>query len=207
MSSLIIVGSGNVGNAIYSNCKRNGVSVRVASRNPESRTEFFEAEDLISLDEALDAGNTFLLALPYGAALEFAQSVADWQNKVLIDATNPVLPGYGGLSVGTDSSAGEEIAKLAVNARVVKAFNTSGAENLANPARISDSIFTPICGDDENTKAAVIDLAMKLGFDAVDFGELKTARYTEPFAMMWIHLALKLQAGRNWAFSRSHEVQ
>jgi len=40
-----------------------------------------------------------------------------------------------------------------------------------------------------------------IGFDAIDLGELHSSRYLEPFAMTWVHLAIKLGYGRNFAFS------
>lgn len=47
-------------------------------------------------------------------------------------------------------------------------------------------------------------LATLIGFDAVDCGDLSAARYLEPFAMTWIHMALKLGMGRRFAFARLH---
>jgi len=200
---LVIVGSGSVGKAIYRNAKRNGIRATVASRNLDGVDSAIDRSDLISLDNIAEAGDAFLLALPAQAAIDFASSIDDWHGKILIDATNPLLPGLEGLSLGTTTSAAEVIAAAAPTARVVKAFNTTGSENLENPARIADPIFTPICSDDEEAKLEVIALASSLGFDAVDFGALKTARYTEAFAMTWIHYAIKKQHGRDWAFSRS----
>jgi predicted dinucleotide-binding enzyme len=48
----------------------------------------------------------------------------------------------------------------------------------------------------------VTALAALIGFDAVDCGGLEAARYLEPFAMTWIHMAIKLGQGRNFAFAR-----
>jgi predicted dinucleotide-binding enzyme len=75
---------------------------------------------------------------------------------------------------------------------VVKAFNTTGAENLADSAYPDGRPFMPVCGDDVEARVWVIELADRLGFDAVDCGELSAARYLEPFAMTWIHLAIRL---------------
>lgn len=43
-------------------------------------------------------------------------------------------------------------------------------------------------------------LATLIGFDAVDFGDLKAARHLEHLAMSWIRLVLKLGYGRHFAF-------
>lgn len=45
-------------------------------------------------------------------------------------------------------------------------------------------------------------VAALVGFDAVDCGDLKVARYLEPFAMTWIHMAIRLGHGRRFAFAR-----
>ena len=73
-----------------------------------------------------------ILAVPYAAALAIAAGRADWQGRVLVDATNPLAPGLAGLTLGTTTSGAEEIAERARGARVVKAFNTTGAENMAD---------------------------------------------------------------------------
>ena len=46
----------------------------------------------------------------------------------------------------------------------------------------------------------VLTLATLIGFDAVDAGPLLAARYLEPFAMTWIHLAFRQGLGRQFAF-------
>jgi predicted dinucleotide-binding enzyme len=148
------------------------------------------------------SGKVVILATPYEAALTIAASLPDWENRILVDATNPLAPGLAGLSIGTSTSAAEEIAKLAHGARVVKAFNTTGAENLADSGYPDGKVFMPVCGDDADAKAQVIALAELIGFDAVDFGDLTAARYLEPVAMAWIHMAFKLGQGRGFAFAR-----
>ena len=106
------------------------------------------------------------------------------------------------MTVGTTTSGAEEIAKAAKGARVVKAFNTTGAENMEDAHYPGGSVFMPVCGDDADARARVVALATLIGFDAVDCGDLKTARYLEPFAMTWIHMAIKLGHGRRFAFGR-----
>lgn len=63
-------------------------------------------------------------------------------------------------------------------------------------------IFMPVCGNDPEARARVLALAAKLGFDAVDCGELRAARHLEPLAMAWIHLAFRMGQGRRFAFAR-----
>ncbi|MFN3752353.1 MAG: NADPH-dependent F420 reductase, partial [Thiobacillus sp.] len=151
-------------------------------------------------EQAIAASDTVILAVPYAALPAIAQSVPDWQGKVLIDATNPLAPGLSGLLVGTTTSGAEELAKLARGARVVKAFNTTGAENMADSRYPQGAPMMPVCGDDAEARQRAMALATLIGFEAVDMGPLMAARYLEPFAMTWIHLAIKQGHGRNFAF-------
>jgi predicted dinucleotide-binding enzyme len=58
-----------------------------------------------------------------------------------------------------------------------------------------------VCGDDEAAKPLVLQLASDLGFDAVDAGKLTQARLLEPWALLWISLALRGTAGRDFGFA------
>lgn len=84
----------------------------------------------------------------------------------------------------------------------MKAFNTTGAENMADSHYAGGQVFMPVCGDDAEARSRVIALAALIGFDAVDCGDLMVARYLEPFAMTWIHMAIKLGHGRSFALAR-----
>ena len=57
-----------------------------------------------------------------------------------------------------------------------------------------------ICGDDEDAKAVTGTLVTELGFETVDAGDLSLARLLEPYALIWIHLALRRGIGTNFAF-------
>jgi len=57
-----------------------------------------------------------------------------------------------------------------------------------------------VCGDDEEAKRVVADLATSMGFEAIDAGPLRIARLLEPLAMLWIHLALVRGMGTGIAF-------
>jgi predicted dinucleotide-binding enzyme len=92
------------------------------------------------------------------------------------------------------------VATWAPGARVVKVFNTTGANNMANPdfGGIAATMF--YCGDDAEAKAAAARLAADLGFDPVDAGNLEQARLLEPLALLWIRLAYVQKQGREIAF-------
>jgi predicted dinucleotide-binding enzyme len=203
--TIAIIGAGNVGQALAQAFTGKGESVVFGVNDPgkdrEALSRFGDKARIASVPEAVAAGEVVILAVPYAAAAPTASSIADWQGKILVDATNPIAPGMAGLSLGTTTSAAEEVARHARNARVVKAFNTTGSDNMADSRYAGGSVLMPVCGDDAQARAKVMALATLIGFDAVDFGDLKAARYLEPFAMAWIHLAIKQGYGRNFAFS------
>jgi predicted dinucleotide-binding enzyme len=103
-----------------------------------------------------------------------------------------------GLEIGTTTSGAEQVASWAPGAHVVKAFNTVGFNIMENPNFGNARPVLFYCGDHADAKQTVHQLIADLGFDAQDAGPLKQARLLEPFAMLWISLAMK--GGREIAF-------
>ena len=202
---IALIGAGNVGAALARNLVARGERVAFGVPDPDKYRDLAASlgAQLGSVAEAIDGAGIVVLAVPYAAALQVAAGIDDWQGRILVDATNPLAPGLAGLTVGTTDSAAERIAAAARNARVVKAFNTTGAENMADPARLAVPVFMPVASDAAEARATVLALATRMGFDAVDAGPLRAARYLEPFAMTWVHLAFAAGHGRDWAFSRA----
>ncbi len=204
--TIAIIGAGNVGMALGGSLAKLGEAVHFGVPDAGKYRAAVQAlgpnARIGSVAEAVAGADLAILAVPYDAAKAVAQSLPDWGGRVLVDATNPLAPGLAGLVVGTSSSGAEQIAGWARNARVVKAFNTTGAENMAAPRYAGGTVFMPVAGDDADARARVLALATRMGFDAVDAGPLAAARWLEPFAMTWIHLAFKCGQGRNFAFVR-----
>ncbi len=202
--SISIIGAGNVGMALASALTQRGETVVLGVPDPEKYrlaiSSLGPKAGITTTDQAIAASDLVILAVPYAALPSIAQSLPDWQGKILVDATNPLAPGLNGLLLGTTTSGAEELAKLAKGARVVKAFNTTGAENMADTRYPGGVPMMPVCGDDADARQRVMALATLIGFDAIDMGPLMAARYLEPFAMTWIHLALKQGYGRKFAF-------
>ena len=153
-----------------------------------------------SVREAAAHGEIVLLATPWSTTPDALRAAGDLKGKIVVDATNPLKPDLSGLALGHTTSAGEEVARLARGAKVVKAFNTIGAQHMANPRFGSQSASMLICGDDAGAKKTIAALAEALGFDPVDAGPLTQARLLEPLAMLWISLAYAYGHGVNIAF-------
>ena len=203
-SPITLIGAGNVGMSLARAFTAKGERIVFGVPDPDKYREAAAAlgADVARPAEAVAAGDLAILAVPYAAAESVARAIPDWGNRILVDATNPLASGLAGLSLGTTTSGAEALAQSARGARVVKAFNPTGAENMADSRYPDGSVFMPVCGDDAEARSRVIALATLIGFDAVDCGELQAARYLEPMAMVWIHMAIRLGYGRNFAFAR-----
>lgn len=202
--TIAILGAGNVGAALGRRCVAIGERVAFGVPRPEKyaalAAELAGGTRVGTVAEALDDAELAILAVPWDAAVATVAAVPDWGGRILVDATNPLAPGLSGLTVGTTDSGAETIARAARNARVVKAFNTTGFDNMLRPRYPAGAVMMPVCGDDADARARVLALAARLGFEAVDFGPLAGARCLEPFALTWIQLALKYGLGRDFGF-------
>jgi len=201
-----IIGSGNVGGTLGTRWAQAGHNVIFGSRNPASdamrqlAAKAGTTARAASFQEALQAAELLLLATPWPATQSALEGLGDITGKVLIDATNPLLPDLTGLECGTTTSAAEQVARWARGAKVVKAFNTVGFNIMANPAFGPDRPVMFYCGDDAAAKQTVRPLVEQLGFEAVDAGPLSHARLLEPFALLWISLAYAQGQGREIGF-------
>jgi predicted dinucleotide-binding enzyme len=105
-----------------------------------------------------------------------------------------------GLVIGHTSPGGEQVARWADGARVVKAFNTTGWPNMADPVNGSQGLSMLLSGDEPEAKWVVAGLAEQLGFEPIDAGPLRSARYLEALAMLWIDMAIFQDFGTGFAF-------
>jgi 8-hydroxy-5-deazaflavin:NADPH oxidoreductase len=104
------------------------------------------------------------------------------------------------LAIGFDTSGLETVAGWAKGAQVFKAMNQIGSNLMDGPAFKQGKPVMFVCGDGSR-KNSVLGLVQELGFEAIDAGGSKIARLIEPYAMLWIHLALAQGLGRTFGFS------
>jgi NADPH-dependent F420 reductase len=203
-----ILGTGNVASTLGGRFAELGHEIVYGSRDTTSA----KVADLMrghvgsvraaSPDEMAAGADLVLLAVPFAALETALPPLADrLRGKIVVDATNPILPRLAGLSHGRDDSGAEHVARLLPGARVVKAFNTVGYQVMASPEMGGTPALLPVAADDAGARETVCDLARAVGFDAIDFGPLSNARYTEPLAMVWITLAHVQKWGPDFAFA------
>jgi predicted dinucleotide-binding enzyme len=197
---IAIIGAGNVGKALTGSAVKAGYSVTVSSKNGESARALAQetgARAAGSDREAIAAADMVVLAIPYTAVDEVLGEAGEaLAGKVLVDATNPLKADYSGLATNGVSGA-EEIQGKAPGARVVKAFNTALAARQADPKVAGGlSVDGYVAGDDEEAKAAVLELVEAVGFNPVDAGSLAMARHLE--GMAWLNISLQMKNGWTW---------
>lgn len=203
---IAIFGAGNVGGALGKGWAARGHSIFYGVPEPQSETMRGLMKSMGAngragtVREAAEASEVIVLAVPYPAVRDAIAAAGDLSNKVVIDCVNPLKPDLSGLVIGHDTSAAEQVAGWARGASVVKAFNTTGAGNMTDANYGGSGITMLVAGDDAAAKSTVTTLAKDLGFEPLDAGPLANARLLEPFAMLWIFLAVKQGLGPNIAF-------
>ena len=199
---ITIVGSGNVGRALGGGWKKAGHSVTFAARDPSgTKAAELQGEGFAVAPQAgAGKADVIVLAVPWTGIEATVQALGSLAGKVVVDATNPLTANLE-LALGFSDSAGETVARLAKGARVVKAFNTTGANNMTDSRYSCGKLMMPVAADDKAAKQTVMALASDLGFEPVDAGPLAMSRHLEPMAMTWIKLAYAQGMGREFGFA------
>lgn len=198
---IAIIGAGNVGGALASGWARAGHSVILGVRNPGDR----EVQALVAANQNLSANTVtaaaqeaevILVSVPVGALTEVAKSLGELKNKIIIDATNSLFQKPEPYAHGV-----EAFKALTQCQDVVKCFNSTGFENMANPKYGDTGIDMFVAGSSVRGKQAAAQLARDLGFaECHDFGGDDKIQLLENFALAWINLAIMQGKGRNIAF-------
>ncbi len=202
---IAVIGTGNIGSGLGKLWAKKGHKVMFGSRDPakarETAAKIGPNASAGSVAEAAKFGEVVLLSVPYHAAMDSLKACGKLDGKVLLDCTNPLNSDMSGLVVGHTSSAAEEIAKAAKGAKVVKGLNTIFAQinQSENPDFKGQVPSVFYCGDDKAAKEKVAQLIKDAGYEPVDSGPLKSARYIEPFAMLIITLGYGMGLGPNVA--------
>jgi predicted dinucleotide-binding enzyme len=157
------------------------------------------AAGVATVADAARQADVVVLCTPWQSTEQAIGDCGDLEGRILVDCTNPLTPDFSALEIGHTTSGAEQVAAWARGARVCKAMNQIGAPMMDHP----DVEGTPVmlvCGDDADAKGVTSNLVSELGFEVVDAGELALARLLEPYALIWIHLALRRGFGTGFAF-------
>ncbi|MGN9812899.1 NADPH-dependent F420 reductase [Micromonospora sp. BQ11] len=179
-SSIGVIGAGTIGRAIAGHALRAGMSVLISnSRGPETLTAVVDrlgpGARAVTVNEAT-AADLVVLAVPFVNVPAVGAAVANWQGKIVIDATNQFArsnPYSGRADIG-DLTGSEWVAEHLPGAVIIKAFNALfGQYVAADPRQAAGRQIVFYAGDDAAAKAGFGQLLDTFGFAGVDLGRLR----------------------------------
>ena len=189
MSSISIIGTGNMASALAGRALAGGNAVEIIGRDPVKAKELAAALGGATVGTAgtAPAGDIVVLAVPYASAAAVVSEYGDaLDGKVIVDMTNSITLDFKGFVTPEGSSGAQEIAKAApAGAHVVKAFNTLFGHVLAKGGHLDAFI----AADDPEAKARVSTFIASLGLRPFDVGGLHMAQTLEALGLLLIGLA------------------
>ena len=153
--------------------------------------------------DAAQGADAVLLAVHWSRIDDVLHQTGDLTGKVVVSCTLPMNGDNTELVLAHTSSGAEALAKRVPKARVVSAFTTVPSEVLFSVFAARRKTTRPslvYCGDDSSGKRRAAGLIRDVGFEPVDAGPLRTARYTEPFSLLVARLAYQGNGGPELAY-------
>src|SRR2546429_3991769 len=153
--------------------------------------------------EAAREADALLLAVHWSRIDDVLNKAGDLSGKVILSCSLPMNADDTGLVIAHASSGAEDLAKKVPKARVVSASGTVPSEVLYDVFERRRNATKPslvYCGDDPKSKKIAAALIRDVGFDPVDAGPLRIARYTEPFTLLIAQLAYEGDDGPELAY-------
>jgi predicted dinucleotide-binding enzyme len=175
--SYAVIGSGNIGSAVARQFARRGMDIAIANtRGPDSLLSLAKELGRHTIPQTLEAAlqaNIVILAAPFSAVATIARSSRGWMGRIVIDATNAIdFPSFTPSDLGGRPSS-ELVAEQLHGARLVKAFNTLAAADLASdPVENRGHRVIFISGNDAEANSDVAALVEELGFAPIILGRL-----------------------------------
>ncbi|MDB4946379.1 MAG: oxidoreductase coenzyme F420-dependent [Labilithrix sp.] len=190
MTSISIIGTGNMARTLGARAVKGGIDVEVLGRDPSKTADVVEALGGGARSGAWGAvpsGDIVIVAVPHAAVVPVVREYADaLAGKVIVDISNPFNSTFDGLALSEAlTSVAQEVANVApASASVVKAFNTIFRKVLENGR---PDVF--LAGDDPDAKARVGAFIASLGLRPLDVGALKMAHWLEGAGLLSMGLA------------------
>jgi len=145
--------------------------------------------------EAARNTDAVLLAVHWLRFRDVLQQAGDLSGKVVINCSLPMNKDDTALAVAHTSSGAEKLAKLLPRSRIVAAFGTVPSEVFFDVYESKRRPTLVYLGDDRGAKRVAKRLIRDAGFEPVDAGPLRIARYSEPFALLVAQLAYERPGG------------
>jgi predicted dinucleotide-binding enzyme len=189
MSSISVIGSGNMASAIGALALKGGNTVEVIGRDAAKAVVLARALGdgaTAGTWGATPAGDIVILAVPFDSAVPVVSHYGNaLDGKIIVDITNPFDPSATGLVTQDGASIAQMVAEAApASAHVVKAFNTIFRDVLAAGGPLD--VF--MAGDDAQAKAGVSAFIESLGLRPRDTGDLNMAHWLEGAGLLAVGL-------------------
>jgi predicted dinucleotide-binding enzyme len=190
MTTISIIGSGNMATAIGTRATKRGHSIELTSRNTAKAQALADQIGNGATARAFGArpaGDIVIVAVLYAGAVEVVEHYGDaLAGKIIVDITNPFNADGTGLVTTAGNSVSDQIAAAAPDdAHVVKAFNTILRGVLAEDKPL-DAFFA---GDSAEAKARVAAFLESLDMRPLDAGGLEMAHALEWAGIVLVGLA------------------
>jgi 8-hydroxy-5-deazaflavin:NADPH oxidoreductase len=204
-----ILGSGLMGGKLGTIFARAGHEVVFSYSHSEGKLKRFareaggHARAGTPREAAVDA-DALLLAVHWSRVADVLKQAGDLSGKVIISCSLPMNASDTALAVAHTSSGAEVLARKVRKANLISAFSTVPSEVLFKAfdakrrTRRRPSLM--YCGDDQDAKEVAATLIRDVGFEPVDAGPLRIARYLEPFALAMAQLAYEGDEGPEIAY-------
>lgn len=198
--NIAIIGTGNVGGALAERWAKAGHTIHLGVRILDN----FKGKELLqlpnitahSIADAAALSEVILIAATPPAIFSIVEQMGHVEGKIILDAMNSIR-------VGPEPYANtfEALKALTKGTVIVKCFNTTGFENMANPRYGDVALDMFMAGSSEKGKQVARQLALDAGFaECYDFGGDDKAALLEQFALCWINLAIMQGQGRGIGF-------
>jgi predicted dinucleotide-binding enzyme len=203
-----ILGSGLMGGKLGTIFARAGHDVTFSYARSERKLKRLarEAGERAQAGTPADAAreaDALLLAVHWSRVDDVLKQAGNLSGKVIVSCSLPMNADDTDLVIAHTSSGAEALAKKVPRSRVVSAFGTVPSEVLFDVFEVKRKAKRPslvYCGDDPSAKDVAAELIRDVGFDPVDVGPLRIARYTEPFTLLIARLAYEGDRGPELAY-------
>jgi predicted dinucleotide-binding enzyme len=190
MTTISIIGSGNMANAIGTRAAQHGHTIELMSRDPakaQALADQIGHGATVGTFGARPAGDIVFVAVPYQSAVDVVTHYGDaLDGKILIDITNPFNADASGLVTTEGNSVSQQIAAAAPKStHVVKAFNSIFRHIIAEDKPL-DVFFA---GDSADAKAPFAAFLQSLDMRPLDVGGLEMTYVLEWAGILIMGLA------------------
>ena len=190
--TVAVIGTGDMGNSLGPKLAEIGYRVVYGSRDPSSE----RVQNLVEITgptakattqkEAAQTAGIVLLAVPWPAKEQVAQSLGNLDSKIVIDVSFPFEQGPDGYPQSSvETSSAEMIQAWNPDAKVVK-WSLPTAHYIDEPQELGLPPSNLIAADDRKSKEVVARIAHAIGQDPFDAGPLRMSRAIEAQVLLFM---------------------